>query len=176
NKLLDTPLSLSPRLATAGGSAMNMGRTTLREAGQNVKKGFDNFVQAFAKNGDEVAQGTGKGSRKANKPSRSEAFRSAKRDAGIPNSQHPKKVDRAPMTDMNGKQQLDSEFRHINTREYHYENKDGKIIVIQEHSAGHTYGPEGTVGNQGAHFNIRPIDDLRNGKIDGTRSHYPFQP
>ncbi|WP_228064128.1 hypothetical protein, partial [Streptococcus acidominimus] len=39
----------------AGGSAMNMGRTTLREAGQNVKKGFDNFVQAFAKNGDEVA-------------------------------------------------------------------------------------------------------------------------
>ncbi|TFU29371.1 RHS repeat-associated core domain-containing protein, partial [Streptococcus acidominimus] len=41
NKLLDTPLSLSPRLATAGGSAMNMGRTTLREAGQNVKKGFD---------------------------------------------------------------------------------------------------------------------------------------
>ncbi|MBF0819118.1 RHS repeat-associated core domain-containing protein [Streptococcus acidominimus] len=66
NKLLDTPLSLSPRLATAGGSAMNMGGTTLREAGQNVKKGFDNFVQAFAKNGDEVAQGTGKGSNSTN--------------------------------------------------------------------------------------------------------------
>ncbi|MGT2964055.1 pre-toxin TG domain-containing protein [Streptococcus acidominimus] len=67
NKLLDTPLSLSPRLATAGGSAMNMGGTTLREAGQNVKKGFDNFVQAFAKNGDEVAQGTGKGSSRTSK-------------------------------------------------------------------------------------------------------------
>lgn len=32
---------------------MNAGGTTLSEVGQNAKKGFDNLVQAFAKNGDE---------------------------------------------------------------------------------------------------------------------------
>ncbi|MCL4923548.1 hypothetical protein, partial [Streptococcus suis] len=34
-----------------------------REVGQNAKKGFDNLVQAFAKNGDEVTQGAGRGSK-----------------------------------------------------------------------------------------------------------------
>ncbi|MFI3077514.1 GH-E family nuclease, partial [Streptococcus suis] len=52
-KLLDTPFGFSPQLAGVGGMTMNAGGTTLREVGQNVKKGFDNLVQAFAKNGDE---------------------------------------------------------------------------------------------------------------------------
>ncbi|WP_421366944.1 pre-toxin TG domain-containing protein [Streptococcus suis] len=52
-KLLDTPFGFSPQLAGVGGMTMNAGGTTLREVGQNAKKGFDNFVQAFAKNGDE---------------------------------------------------------------------------------------------------------------------------
>ncbi|HEL2072771.1 TPA: hypothetical protein TY888_002126, partial [Streptococcus suis] len=52
-KLLDTPFGFSPQLAGVGGMTMNAGGTTLREVGQNAKKGFDNLVQAFAKNGDE---------------------------------------------------------------------------------------------------------------------------
>ena len=40
---------------------MNAGGITLREVGQNAKKGFDNLVQAFAKNGDETVHGTGRG-------------------------------------------------------------------------------------------------------------------
>ncbi|MBL6439576.1 hypothetical protein JNE33_03520 [Streptococcus suis] len=52
-KLLDTPFGFSPQLAGVGGMTMNAGGTTLREVGQNAKKGFDNLVQAFAKNRDE---------------------------------------------------------------------------------------------------------------------------
>ncbi|MDQ8766853.1 GH-E family nuclease, partial [Streptococcus ruminantium] len=51
DKLLDTSFQLGPKLAPAGGSSV--GGTTLREVGQNVKKGWDNMIQAFAKNGDE---------------------------------------------------------------------------------------------------------------------------
>ncbi|NQI94094.1 AHH domain-containing protein, partial [Streptococcus suis] len=60
-KLLDTPFGFSPQLAGVGGMTMNAGGTTLREVGQNVKKGFDNLVQAFAKNGDETVHGAGRG-------------------------------------------------------------------------------------------------------------------
>ncbi|HEL1676705.1 TPA: hypothetical protein ACIRI2_002014 [Streptococcus suis] len=42
---------------------MNAGGTTLREVGQNAKKGFDNLVQAFAKNRDETVHGAGRGSK-----------------------------------------------------------------------------------------------------------------
>ncbi|MGQ7484667.1 hypothetical protein ACTGWQ_08330 [Streptococcus suis] len=42
---------------------MNAGGTTLREVGQNAKKGFDNLVQAFAKNRDEVGKATNRGSK-----------------------------------------------------------------------------------------------------------------
>ncbi|NJL12227.1 MAG: hypothetical protein HC913_03950 [Microscillaceae bacterium] len=27
----------------------------------------------------------------------------------------------------------------------------------------------------GSHFNVRPIDDIRNGKVEGTQGHYPFR-
>ncbi|MCO8180552.1 RHS repeat-associated core domain-containing protein [Streptococcus suis] len=62
-KLLDTPFGFSPQLAGVGGMTMNAGGTSLREVGQNVKKGFDNLVQAFAKNGDETVHGAGRGSK-----------------------------------------------------------------------------------------------------------------
>ncbi|MGQ7443093.1 pre-toxin TG domain-containing protein, partial [Streptococcus suis] len=54
NKVLDTPIGFSRQVAMAGGPAMDIGGATLREAGQYVQKGWDNMVQAFAKNGDEV--------------------------------------------------------------------------------------------------------------------------
>ncbi len=62
-KLLDTPFGFSPQLAGVGGMTMNAGGTTLREVGQNAKKGFDNLVQAFAKNRDETVHGAGRGSK-----------------------------------------------------------------------------------------------------------------
>lgn len=49
----------------------------------------------------------------------------------------------------------------ICTKEYVYTNKDGKKIVIQDHSAGHIKG------GQGSHFNVRPTDNTRTGKVTG---------
>jgi len=56
----------------------------------------------------------------------------------------------------------------INTREYHYTNSNGKKIIIQDHSAGHTKG------DQGPHFNVRPAENPRTGSVPGTQDHYPF--
>ncbi|WP_258953907.1 HNH/endonuclease VII fold putative polymorphic toxin, partial [Yersinia similis] len=111
--------------------------------------------------------------------SRNAAFRGAKRDAGIPINQHPDKIDKIPLTDMNGKRIFDFNRKPIETREYHFTHPDGSKVVIQEHSAGHIYGPQGTPGNQGPHFNIRPFDPetragSRNGKIPGTFEHYEY--
>jgi hypothetical protein len=44
-----------------------------------------------------------------------------------------------------------------------------KINLIQDHRAGHKKGGEGP------HFNVRPIDKPRNGKVDNVKSHYPFR-
>ena len=111
--------------------------------------------------------------------SRREALRAAKRDAGIPMTQQPTDVKTVPMTDRNGKQIFDSNHQPINTREYHYTTPKGKKIVIQEHSAGHQYGPEGTPGNQGPHFNPRTYDPKtgngsRNQSFPGLPEHYNF--
>ena len=58
----------------------------------------------------------------------------------------------------------------INTRNYYFTNNNGDSIIIQDHGAGHS------TGGQGSHFNVRPASDPRNGIVDGTQSHYPFQP
>ncbi|MBS9429649.1 HNH/endonuclease VII fold putative polymorphic toxin [Photorhabdus akhurstii] len=52
-------------------------------------------------------------------------------------------------------------------------------MVIQEHSARHIYGPPGTPGNQGPHFNPREYnpesgDGFRNKSVDGLPEHYNF--
>ncbi|MDU8925713.1 RHS repeat-associated core domain-containing protein, partial [Pasteurellaceae bacterium LIM206] len=111
--------------------------------------------------------------------SRREALRAAKRDAGIPMSQQPDDIKSVPMTDRNGKQIFDSNHQPINTREYHYTTPNGEKIVFQEHSAGHKYGPEGTPGNQGPHFNPRMYDPKtgngsRNESFPGLPEHYNF--
>lgn len=99
------------------------------------------------------------------------AFKQAKRDAGVPVSQQPGSVERVKMTDRNGSAILDAGGNPINTREYHFKNNDGQNIVIQDHSAGHNFGG---VGDRGPHFNVRPIENTRTGKVPGTRSHYEF--
>lgn len=56
----------------------------------------------------------------------------------------------------------------IKTREYNFYNYTGEKIIIQEHSAGHKKD------NQLAHFHIRPKNNIRIGKISGTKKHYYF--
>ncbi|WP_349830387.1 HNH/endonuclease VII fold putative polymorphic toxin [Brenneria sp. L4-2C] len=74
---------------------------------------------------------------------------------------------------------MDTNHNPISTREYYYTRSDGSKIVIQEHSAGHNYGPPGTAGNQGPHFNPREYDPIsgagsRNDSFPGLPEHYNF--
>jgi hypothetical protein len=101
--------------------------------------------------------------------SRSSALRMAKRDAKIPHSRHPIKVERVPMTHPNGSPIM-KDGRRIMTREYHYKNSNGDRIVIQEHTAGHDFG---NGAGEGPHFNVRPANDTRHGRVEGTLAHYP---
>lgn len=105
-------------------------------------------------------------------PTRKEAFNQAKRDANIPRTQQPLKVEKVPMTSSlseGGHALKDSKGKVIMTREYHFKNRNGDRIIIQDHSAGHVKG------GQGSHFNVRPIDNPRTGKVPNTKSHYPFR-
>ena len=108
---------------------------------------------------------------KGNIPSRNGALREAKRDAGIPRGQHPEAVNREPMRSAEhegGHVIKDKNGKVIETREYYYTNKDGEKIIIQDHGAGHAKG------GQGPHFNVRPADKPRTGKVPGTKDQYPF--
>jgi RHS repeat-associated protein len=117
--------------------------------------------------------------------SRNEAFRAAKRDAGIPMNQQPDVVfnvknqrmqqyNQVMMTDKYGDPVLNPlTKKNIWTREYQYTRPDGSKIIIQDHSAGHQYG-QGGIGDQGPHLNIRPYDNTRTGSISGTLDHYGF--
>lgn len=65
------------------------------------------------------------------------------------------------------------------TREYHYTTPSREKIVFQEHSLGHVYGPKGTPGNQGPHFNPRQYDPTtgdgyRNKSFPGISEHYNY--
>ncbi len=108
--------------------------------------------------------------------SRKGAFSQAKKDAGIPKSQHPNKVngkqyDMVPMTDRNGKAILGADNKPIMTREYTYSKSDGSKVIIQDHSAGHPqYGGDAAK----PHFNVRPPENTRTGTVPATQGHYTF--
>ena len=102
------------------------------------------------------------------------AFREAERDLGIPMNQHPLNVARVPMTGRTGRPLLGPNGRPLITREYTFRRADGSKVVIQDHSAGHYFGEPGGIGDQGPHFNARPSDNTRTGKVPGTQEHYPF--
>ncbi|WP_079772809.1 HNH/endonuclease VII fold putative polymorphic toxin, partial [Salmonella bongori] len=115
--------------------------------------------------------------------SRNEAFRAAKRDAGIPMNQQPDRIFNSktgfygdhrnvPMTDSRKNPIFDSNGNQIWTREYQFTRADGTKTIIQDHSAGHSY-PDG-IGNQGSHLNVRPIENTRTGSVPGTFDHYEF--
>ncbi|OFZ80127.1 MAG: hypothetical protein A2583_16260 [Bdellovibrionales bacterium RIFOXYD1_FULL_53_11] len=108
--------------------------------------------------------------------SRSHAFGGAKRDLGIPANQKPLQVRLVPLTDRNERAIIDSNGKPQLSREYIYKRpSNGKLVVIQEHSAGHHFGEKGGVGDQGPHFNVRPVEDTRHGRIEGTRDHYSWK-
>jgi filamentous hemagglutinin len=104
---------------------------------------------------------------------RSGALNDAKRDLGIPSSQHPDTVNSVPMTDRNGKSILGPDGKPIMTREYTYTRPDGSKVLIQDHSAGHQFD-QGGVGDQGPHFNVRPVENPRTGSVSGTKDHYSW--
>lgn len=89
-------------------------------------------------------------------------------------NQRPSKVEMVNLTDRNGHNIHGDNYKSLKTREYTFTRPGKEDIVIQDHSPGHIYGPDGTQGNQGPHINVRPKSDTRNGNIDGTLEHYLF--
>ena len=98
--------------------------------------------------------------------SRKDAFGQAKRDAGIPMSQHPDSITRPNLLDANGNKILPPNGQPIKTRQYEFTNKDGDSIFIQEHGLGHTNATSGH--GLEPHFNVRPPENLNTGSVPGT--------
>ncbi|QGU88097.1 HNH/endonuclease VII fold putative polymorphic toxin [Erwinia sorbitola] len=104
--------------------------------------------------------------------SRRDAFRQAKRDAGIPMNQQPKSITRPDLLDGSGNKILNNTGQPIKTRQYEFTNSQGKPVFIQEHSLGHAkatplHGAE-------PHFNVRSSENLNTGSVSGTHGHYNF--
>ncbi|WP_413227033.1 RHS repeat-associated core domain-containing protein [Dickeya parazeae] len=109
--------------------------------------------------------------------SRRDAFRQAKRDAGIPMGQQPRSVTRPDLLDGNGNVMLDKNGLPIKTRQYEFLNNKGEKIFIQEHSLGHTKATP--LHGADPHFNVRPSDPITGVALDtktppGVHGHYNF--
>ncbi|WP_426161320.1 RHS repeat-associated core domain-containing protein [Pseudomonas sp. PWP3-1] len=118
--------------------------------------------------------------------SRNGAFKQAKADAGIPRAQHPDAVldprlgtmrqySHVSMRDQQKNEILDAQGRPVMTRVYEFTRADGSKVLIQDHGAGHKFSAPDGKGDQTAHFNLRPKNRPRNGKLDGARDHYYFK-
>ncbi|NUU69217.1 type IV secretion protein Rhs, partial [Enterobacteriaceae bacterium BIT-l23] len=104
--------------------------------------------------------------------SRRDAFRQAKRDAGIPMRQQPSAITRPDLLDGSGKKILDDKGLPVKTRQYEFTDENGKTVFIQEHSLGHA---KATIGHGfEPHFNIRPPENINTGSVPGTHGHYNF--
>jgi len=98
--------------------------------------------------------------------SRNEAFRQAKMDANVSMVQQPIKIEYAKMKE-DGRTVM-HDGQPVMTRQYHFVNKRGERVIIQDHGYGHrNYG-------LGPHFNVRPIENPNTGKVPGTHGHYFF--
>lgn len=103
--------------------------------------------------------------------SRRDAFRQAKRDAEIEMTQNPE-ITKVKLEDGYGGYVRGQNGLPVEVRQYHFTNRHGAQVVIQEHSLGHIkatpmHGAE-------PHFNVRPIENLNTGSIAGTHGHYNF--
>jgi RHS repeat-associated protein len=108
------------------------------------------------------------GTKGARGNSKKSAMTSLKKDAKIPRSQSPEKVEKVKMTDGNGNTAKTAEGKVVNTTEYTHTTTGGDKVVIQNHSAGHDKG------NVGPHLNVRPAENTKTGKVEGTKAHYEF--
>lgn len=63
--------------------------------------------------------------------SRRDAFRQAKRDAGIPMNQHPRTISRPDLLDGEGNKILNSKGLPIKTRQYEFRDSNNKPVFIQ---------------------------------------------
>ncbi len=107
--------------------------------------------------------------------SRREAFRAAKRDAGIPMSEQPARVQRdEKLDDLFGRTILGRDHLPIYPRQYHFTGPGHDPVVILDHGAGHQYGAPGGVGDRGPHFNVREPGE-RHKSFHGTRPHYMWE-
>ena len=91
----------------------------------------------------------------------------AKRDAHIPKSQYPYYVEMVPMYEYNEPIYINN--RMIYGRQYVYENYYGEKLIIQNHPIGHfdnDFRP---------HLHVRPYDNTRTGKVEGTSAHYFYE-
>ncbi|WNG30976.1 hypothetical protein F0U62_48390 [Cystobacter fuscus] len=150
----------------AGVATIGVGAAVAIDGVADVRKGFQVLQMA-----NKAPKGGAPAPQKP-LPGRNGALNQAKRDAGVPRSQHPDRVDREPLW-QNGERVLDENKQFVNTREYVYTRENGSQVVIQEHSRGHNFNQDG-VGDQGPHFNVRPEGDRGTGKVPGTQEHYPF--
>jgi RHS repeat-associated protein len=181
-------LSSQPAMAPSGGANAKKEQAAYRQSynsmGQDVlSAGFpvaktervSAALYSMAKR--EVKEEIKEQGQKQVEKSRNGALNEAKRDAGIPRSQQPEKdmqtgkqYKKVDMTS-EGKKVLKEDGTPITTREYTYTNKDGKKIIIQDHSAGHPqYGGDASK----PHINVRPPENTRTGKVEGTKGHYTF--
>ena len=85
-----------------------------------------------------------------------------------------------PLLDEYGKRILDKNGNFVYSRELIY-SVSGKFdvqgnpvteVVVQDHSYGHIYS--NGIGNQSAHYNVRPYNNTKTGRIRGLRDHYYF--
>lgn len=107
-----------------------------------------------------------------NGASRRDAFREAKRDAGIPMNQQPTSITKPELLDGNGKTIIGSNGQPMTTRQYEFIDDKGRSVFIQEHSLGHS---KATIGHGAEpHFNVRPPHNLKTGDVHGTHGHYNF--
>jgi RHS repeat-associated protein len=103
--------------------------------------------------------------------SRRDAFRQAKRDAGIPVTASPTRLYKQPLDDGYGSPVMQN-GQPVMTRNYEYLNIRHNKITIQEHSYGHSKATH--MHGAEPHFNARQGDKLRSGSADGTHGHYNF--
>ena len=100
------------------------------------------------------------------------ARRKALRDAGIPNSQTPEKVEDVPVTDSDGKVVLDEDGRVVMGKEETYTTNGRDRVVLQDHPKGHHYNRGDQSNNDRPHFHVRPSTNTRTGKLPGVSGHY----
>ena len=107
------------------------------------------------------------GSQKGN--SRKAQMTQAKKDAKVPRSQQPEKVEKVKMRDSNGDTVKDSNGNVVKTTEYTHTTTDGNKVVIQDHSAGHK---DFSGDAAKPHIHVRPAEATSNGTVEGTKKHY----